>query len=527
MNGSRSILPLIHTGTALPESLPESLKNSSEQSDRDRYFRTDHLNADLKKRSVRGGAVTLVAQACKFTLQMGSTVILARLLAPQDYGLVGMVTAVTGFVALFKDMGLSMATIQKAEINHRQISNLFWVNIAVSLVLTLVTCAIAPVVALFYNEPRLTLITIVSAIGFLFGGLTVQHQALLNRQMRFTALAAIDIAAMCFGVLSAVALAWYGAGYWALVVMQIAIAIGQMGGVWLLCSWRPSLPTRNSGVRSLLVFGGNITGFNVINYFSRNLDNILIGRYWGAQQLGLYAKAYQLLLMPLQQINAPIAAVALPALSRLAEVPDRYRVAYLRILEKLTMLTMPGIVFTIATSDWLVWLLLGSQWMEASRIFSLLAIVALTQPVANTTGWLFVTQGRTQHMLQWGLVGGSLAIASIIAGLPWGAVGVAASYSISGLCIRTPLLFWFVGRAGSVRAGDLYRTLAPSAVASLSTLLTLLAFRQWVEISHPLVGLAIAAVITVGVTLLIFLALPASRAALQDFKSLLYTLKQK
>jgi O-antigen/teichoic acid export membrane protein len=507
--------------------LPESLKPSSEQSDRERYFRTDRLNADLKKRSVRGGAVTLAAQACKFTLQMGSTVILARLLAPQDYGLVGMVTAVTGFIALFKDMGLSMATIQKAEINHRQISNLFWVNVAVSVLLTLVTCAISPAIAWFYNEPRLILITIVSTIGFLFGGLTVQHQALLNRQMQFTTLAAIDIGAMCLGVVSAVALAWYGIGYWALVVMQIAIAIAQAIGVWVTCRWRPSLPSRNSDVRSLLAFGGNITGFNVINYFSRNLDNILIGRYWGAQQLGLYAKAYQLLLMPLQQINAPIAAVALPALSRLAETPDRYRLAYLRILEKLTMLTMPGIVLTFATSDWIVSLLLGSQWMEASRIFSLLAIVALTQPVANTTGWLFITQGRTQHMLQWGMVGGSLAIASILAGLPWGAVGVAASYSISGLLIRTPLLFWFVGRAGSVRAGDLYRTLAPSTFASLCALLALLAFRQWIEISHPLVGLAIASVITVVVTLSIFIALPVTRAALFDFKSLVHTLSQK
>lgn len=507
--------------------MPESLKPSSEQSDRDRYFRTDRLNADLKKRSVRGGAVTLAAQACKFTLQMGSTVILARLLAPQDYGLVGMVTAVTGFIVLFKDMGLSMATIQKAEINHRQISNLFWVNVAVSLLLTLVTCAISPAIAWFYNEPRLILITIVSTIGFLFGGLTVQHQALLNRQMQFTALAAIDVGAMCFGVVSAVVLAWYGIGYWALVVMQIAIAIAQTIGVWVMCRWRPSLPSRNSDVRSLLAFGGNITGFNVINYFSRNLDNILIGRYWGAQQLGLYAKAYQLLLMPLQQINAPIAAVALPALSRLAETPDRYRLAYLRILEKLTMLTMPGIVLMFATSDWIVSLLLGSQWMEASRIFSLLAIVALTQPVANTTGWLFITQGRTQHMLQWGIVGGSLAIASILAGLPWGAVGVAASYSISGLFIRTPLLFWFVGRAGSVRAGDLYRTLAPSTFASLCALLALLAFRQWIEISHPLVGLAIASVITVVVTLSIFIALPVTRVALSDFKSLVHTLSQK
>lgn len=500
--------------------MSESQQNNH-LADPNQHFRTEHLNADLKGRSVRGGAVTMIAQACKFLMSLGSNVVLARLLTPQDYGLIGMVSTVTVFVVMFKDMGLSTATVQKAEINHRQISTLFWVNVVFSSITMLVTIAVAPVVAWFYHEPRLTWITVISAIGLIFGGLTVQHQALLNRQMRFSALAIIDIVSMGIGIATAIVLSCYGAGYWSLVLMQLATAIATTVGVWVMCSWRPGLPVRHSGVRSMVAFGSNLTGFGIINYFARNLDNVLIGWRWGAPQLGLYAKAYSLLLLPINQINGPISAVALPALSRLVDSPERYRQAYLRIVEKICMLTMPIMIFMIATSDWLVQLLLGSQWSDTSRIFALLGIAGLIQPVANSTGWLFMSQDRAHHMFQWGFIGGTTAIASFIIGLPWGPVGVAASYSSIWICACMPLLFWFVGRTGPVKTGDFYRVLAPFICASLGTLLLLLVFRKYVEISNPLLGCAIAFGITGIAFLAILMALPAGRLALQDVKSLI------
>ncbi len=149
------------------------------------FFDTEYLKADLKGRSVRGGAVTMAAQGIKFFLQIGSTVVLARLLTPEDFGLIAMVTAVTGFVMMFKDMGLSMATVQRAEIDHAQISTLFWINVVLSLAFMLLTATLAPAIAWFYSEPRLTWITLALAGAFIFSGFTVQHQALLRRQMNF------------------------------------------------------------------------------------------------------------------------------------------------------------------------------------------------------------------------------------------------------------------------------------------------------------------------------------------------------
>ena len=493
----------------------------------ERHFRTDRLKDDLGRRAARSGAVTILSQGVKFITMMAATVILARLLTPQDYGLIGMVAVIIGFVSMFKDMGLSTATIQKEEITGEQVSTLFWVNVALSVAVMLLTAALAPVVAWFYNEPRLVWITIGYAAGFLSGGLTVQHEALLRRQMRFTALAAIEITSLALGLIVGIVLAWKGMGYWALIFNQLVYGVAYAAGVWIVCNWRPGKPVRNSGVRSMLAFGGNLTGFHIINYFARNLDNLLIGKFWGSVQLGLYAKAYQLLLLPIDQINTPIASVAVPALSRLNDSPERYRQAYLRILEKVAILTMPGVAFMIACSDWIVNLVLGPQWSEASRIFALLGIVGLMQPVANTVGWLFITQGRTRDMFHWGLMGSSIIIISIIVGLPWGAVGVAAVYSAVFLLIVTPLLFWFVGRSGPVRASDFYRTVAPVACAALCVYGALFALRRSELITQPLVGLIVGFIITVVVTLLILAALPKGRMALRDFKQLFGLLRRK
>ena len=506
---------------------PTLEKSVKPEADVNRHFRTDHLTADLGQRTARGGAVTLVSQGIKFCTGIAATVVLARLLNPHDYGLIGMVAVVTGFISMFKDLGLSAATIQKEEITSDQISTLFWVNVGLSVVVMLLTIAISPGVAWFYGESRLTLITIGFATGFLFGGLAVQHEALLRRQMRFSALAAIEIISIMAGLAVAIPMAWRGNGYWSLVANQLVQGLTYAVGIWVVSGWRPGRPRRYSGIRSMLAFGSNLTGFHVVNYFARNLDNILIGRFWGSASLGLYAKAYQLLLLPIDQINSPIANVAVPALARLTDSPERYRNAYLRILEKVALVTMPGMAFMIATSDWLVVFILGPQWIEASRIFALLGIVGLVQPIANTTGWLFITQGRTREMFHWGLLGGTIMIVSIVIGLPWGAVGVATSYSAVFLVIVAPLLFWFVGRRGPVRTSDFYRTITPVAFAAACVLGALTALRSSLTITKPLTGLVVSLAATVVITVVALFVLPKGRAALRDFASLFSLLGRK
>jgi PST family polysaccharide transporter len=414
-----------------PSAIPASAPPGGTPAGRgDRHFRTDHLASDLVGRSVRGGAVTLASQGVKFVLQVGSTMVLARLLTPADFGLIAMVSAVTGFVALFRDLGLSMATLQRAEITHAQVSTLFWINVALSVLLSLVVACLAPVVAWAYGEPRLALITVALASTFVFGGLAAQHQALLRRQMRFGALALIEIVPMAVGIAMAVLLALSGAGYWALVGMAATTAAATAAAAWAASRWRPGKPSWSRDVREMIAFGGNLTGFHFTNYFGRNADQALIGWSAGPGPVGLYSKAYGLLMMPLVQILGPMGSVALPVLSRLQGQPEEFRRYYLRAIQLLAYGTLPLITLMGVTSAEIVHFLLGPQWAEAGRIFTLLAIAALFQPIFATAGWIHTSLGRTDRLLRWGLMSDPLYVLSFVVGLPWGPTGVALSYAI-------------------------------------------------------------------------------------------------
>ncbi|RLB64105.1 MAG: lipopolysaccharide biosynthesis protein [Deltaproteobacteria bacterium] len=489
---------------------------------RDKFFDTARIAERVETTAARGGRLTAVAQAARSLLDVGATLALVRLLTPQDFGLVGMVTAVTGVVALFKDMGLSTVTVQRKTIGHQEVTALLWINIAVSAVLLCLVAALAPAVAWFYGEPRLTEICLALSVTFLLGGLANQHIAVLRRQMRFGSLAIVETAAMAIGILAGLFAAFSGAGYWALVVRNIATVAVNLVAAWIACPWRPGRPRLVKGIRKMIGFGANLTGFSLVNYFARNLDDMLIGRFAGATAaarattLGQYQKAYDLLMLPLQQLNNPVSTVAIPTLSRLQDQPQRYRQVYLRILRLLLMVTMPLAAFLVATSDELVLVVFGDQWREAAVLFRVLGIAAFTQPIGNSTGWLFISQDRTDEMFRWGVCAAAITITAFVIGLQWGAYGVAVAYVLSGLVVRTPALLWTVGRRGPVRMRDFYFTAAPFLLAALGTGGALVAFRKMVPLSSPLLVLLCHPPIAIAAAVVVLCFLPSGRETLRD-----------
>lgn len=430
-----------------------------------RHFGTAHLNADLKGRTVRGGAVMLSAQAAKFALQTGATAILARLLTPADFGVIAMVAAITGLIALFKDLGLSAATVQRHEISHQQVSTLFWINLAAGAVLALIGMAMAPLVAWLYGEPRLTAVMVALSCTFLFSGLAAQHSALLQRQMRFVPLAAIEVLSLLAGIVAAIALARAGFHYWALVAMTVVTAVATAVGSWIASGWRPGWPRRGAGVRPMLAFGGYLTGFNFLNYFTRNFDNVLVGVKLGAGPLGIYSRAYSLLLMPVQQINMPLSSVVLPALCRVVNEPAQYRRYLLRSTALIATLGMPLVAFAFADARELVLLLLGPQWEQAVPIFRWLAPAAFVGTLNVVPGWLCQSMGRTRRQFYWAAVAAPLTVIAFLIGIRWGIVGVAAAFSASW-CLLMIAFIWYACLDSPVRPWDLARVLWRPALAA-------------------------------------------------------------
>lgn len=386
---------------------------------------------DLKGRSVRGGAVTLGAQGVKFVLQIGSTMVLARLLTPTDFGLIGMVIVVTGFAAMFKDAGLSIATVQREHITHEQVSTLFWINVALSILIMLVVAALAPAIAWFYGEPQLAWIALALAGTFIFGGLTVQHQALLRRQMRFKALALIEIFSMAVGIAIAITMALLNFGYWSLVGLLASTAVANCALVWIILGWYPGRPVRRSGVRPMIGFGSSLMFANITNHATQNAGPVLIGFALGAGPVGIYSRAFNLLVATMTQMQSPVSGVAIPTLSRLQDAPERYAIFFLKALRSIVLFTIPLVMFCIIEAPTLVMLLLGPQWDAAVPVLRLLAPVALASAFVGAPGWLYVTLGRMRRQLITSSALLLLMVAAILIGLQWGLNGVAAAVGIA------------------------------------------------------------------------------------------------
>jgi PST family polysaccharide transporter len=431
-----------------------------EEEDRNqKHFKTDHLLTNLKGRTISSVAVTMSAQAAKFALTLASIMILGRLLTPRDFGLVAMVTTVTGFLLVFKDAGLSIATVQRESITHAQVSNLFWINIGISFLSSLVVAALAPLIARFYHEDRLVPITLFLSTTFLLSGSTIQHQALLKRQMRFKAIALIEISSTAIGVFVGIAMAATGYRYWSLVGSALSMEAAGLLFTWSVSRWRPGLPSRRSGIRPLLGFGAHLTLTTFMFYLARGTDNLLIGRFYGPRGLGLYSRASALLMRPIEQFLGPINAVFVPALSRLQSQPERYRATFLRLYEAVALV---GFVFTglfLALSRPLTLVLLGHKWESAAAIFGGFTIAALSVPLAGASTWLFTSQGRGRDMMTVGAINSLVIVLSYFAGLPFGPIGVATAFSISGPLVRLPILYFIVGRRGPVQTIDLWAVL--------------------------------------------------------------------
>lgn len=484
----------------------------------------DSSPQNLRHKAAHGALVIGLAQVLKIVIQFASVVVLARLLTPDDFGVFAMATPVFGFAMLFQDLGLTQATIQRPQITQAQLTALFWVNFGVSLLLAFLLVAVAPLIGWFYGDARAGAISATFGLMMVANGLGAQHTALMNRHMRFGALAAIDAAGAAAGFFTSWIVALNYPSYWALAAGSFAIAVVPAAGAWLLAGWRPGPPRRPKDMKDIFGFGANVTSFNLMNFFGRNSDNVMIGKAWGDHALGLYDRAYKLLLLPLQQVNAPLGRVMLPILARLSGEPDRYANAYLRTLDQLLILVMPGVAFMIIAAPELVRVLLGPEWSQASVIFQALGVAALAQPLNWTAGWLLVSQGRSRHYMIMGAWSALSCIAAFAIGLPWGPVGVAIAYALSDI-VRTPWLWWFVLKEGPVPAKRFLAHVGPHAAASLAALLASYAAGMLTTQLWP--SLAITLMAAYGAFLMIILAFPSGRRAiLESFELLLATVRR-
>ena len=392
----------------------------------------------LRASVTKGVKWTSVSQFGKQGVQFITTAILAHLLHPSDFGLLGMATIITGFVALFKDLGTSAAIIQRREISEELLSSIYWMNIAFGFFAMVVLFLLSPFIAVFFNESRVEPLLQLMSLSFFVSAVGIVHQALLERELAFNKLAVIEITATIVGSIVGIASALFGYGVWSLVYQVLVMSGISSLLLWTYSTWRPKLILHWNEIKTVSSYSLNLTGFSIFNYFARNADNLLIGKFLGAQDLGYYALAYRLAFYPLQVISSVLGRVMFPHYSQLQSDDDRFRDIYLQMSGAISFLIFPLMLILFALAQPVILTVYGSQWLSVVVLIKILIPIAMVQSLGTTVGLIYQSKGRTDWMFRWGIVSGTMVTVSFIIGLRWGVTGVATAYLITALLLMYP-----------------------------------------------------------------------------------------
>ncbi len=407
-----------------------------------------HASEGLGRRAARGTAVTLAAQGVRSLLQVAALVVMARLLSPEDFGLVAMVTAIIGIADIVRDFGLSLATMRAPSLSSAQRTNLFWANLLLGLGCTVLAVLLTPLIAALYDEPRLQEVILVSAWVFTVSGFTTQFRAGLARQMRFKAMAGVDVAAQVISLVVGVMVAMAGGGYWALVAQQLASMVFTAAVTVRLAGWWPGRPRRDVSIREFLGFGSGVLGTQAIGFLTKNVDSIVIGAALGPSVLGVYDRAYQTMMLPLRNLNAPLTQVAVPVLARVQGDKQRLMSSLLTAQTVGCYVTATLYAVTAGLATPLVDVLLGDRWADAAPLLAVLAVGGMFRATGQVAYWGYLATGASGPLFRQLLVTGSITVVLMVGGISGGALGVAAGHSV-GAFVAWLGAIWHFGRITS------------------------------------------------------------------------------
>ena len=415
----------------------------------------------LRERTITGVGWSAISQVLNQGFGLVISIVLARVLGPAVYGQIGMIVVFTGFAAVFGDLGLGAAIVHRKNLEAKHLNAVFWANVAMGAVVTIVMAAFAPALAVFYKEPILAPLTAAIALRYLIDSFSVVQLALLSKEMRLETLAGIQISSAAISGALSLGLALGGGGVWSLVVQALGASLVTTIASWRLGQWRPQFSFDFSACKELFGYSSSLLGFNIVNYWARSFDRLLIGRLVGPIPLGVYSRAYTLMLMPLSQISSVLTRVMFPALSIIQDDKTKVKRVYLKVIGFIALITFPMMTGLYAVSDHFVLALLGDKWLETIPLIKIFCLIGLYQSITTTIGWLFTSQGRTGLMFGIGLAESTITVLTVVVSIRWGIWGVAWGYLLVNVIMCFPN--WLIaGRLVDLRIFSVARHLAPT-----------------------------------------------------------------
>jgi PST family polysaccharide transporter len=479
---------------------------------------------NIAQSAVRGVLWTGTGQVMRQVLQVATSLVLVRLLVPDDFGVAGMAMFFVGIGQLLADFGIGAALTQSRTTDRAALSTCFWLNLVVSASFALGLVVASPLIGTFYKRPDLVPVVMGLSLSLLVSGLLPVPTSLLARELRFAALARSQVLGTAIGSVAAIVTAWLGYGVWALVVQPLVGSLGTATGFLLALDWRPRLEFSWAKIKDLVGFSAALLGTNLVGYINRNADTVIVGRFLGAGPLGIYAMAVQVMLYPLQQVSSVIVRVLFPTLTHLQEDLPRLRSAYLKAVGAIALVTFPMMAGIFAVAEDFVLVLFGKEWLPMTPVLRVLVWIGMIQSIGTTVGSLYLARGRPGLALRVTLVGAPVLIGGMFAGLPWGLFGVALGYAAANV-----VLFVYVCHTAyrliALPMPDLWFTLSRTLVTSLVMIGVVLLAESLMGTLQPIARLSYS--IAVGIVAYIATSMLINRAQMRDVWGVLQLMRRQ
>jgi lipopolysaccharide exporter len=467
----------------------------------------------LTRKATSGVAWSAVFQVGRQLLSIVSVFVLAHFVPPGAYGVVAMAVICMNFLETFRDLGTTNALVREPDLTDALISSIFWLNCILGTAVTLCMVLVSVPVAAFFHEPQLSPVVRALSVTFFLNALGVVPTALLNREMSFRNINVASFAGAVVGTALSIAMAIRGAGVWSLVAGTLTSTAVNTVAVWTLCPWRVQWVLKWKPIRSIASYTLHLSGFNILNYLSRNADNLIVGRFLGDISLGHYQMAYTVMTYPLSTFSSVICQVLFPAMSQVHDDNVRFRRAFIRTCMLISLFTFPMMLGLTVTARPLVYVVLGEKWLPVGGLLTVFGPLGMVQSITTVAGIIYNAKGRTDLMFRWGVTSSILFVLSFFIGLRWGIMGVATSYAIMFALLLVPgLVIPF--RLIELSLWDFCKHLWPVLKASLlmtAVVAAWMAALRWLGVTSPHVTLfsSVAVGAVTYILLLLWWAPPA------------------
>jgi O-antigen/teichoic acid export membrane protein len=430
----------------------------------------------LKNKVKNGLKWAFMDQILSQVLLLFFGIFLARMLSPSVFGLVAMVTMFTNFAALFIDLGFGVALVQKIDADEEHFSSVFWLNVSIGLFLYVFFFCTAPFFSYYFNQPDITILIRVISLSFIVSSLTSVQSNLLIRELKFKQKVIFNWIAIVLGYALAFYLAFNGFGVWSIVWMTLVTSAVNSILYWFSTNWHPSFVFNKTKIKELSSFGLNVLGDTSVNYWSRNFDNFIIGRILGSTELGLYSRAYSLMLLPLRNISSVITKVMFPAFSKKQNDVATIKRYYLQIIKYIALLTFPAMIGLSLVSKEFVLLLFGANWAGMIPVLAILSLVGAVQSIFSLNGMIYNSLGKANIAFKVSLLVNFVLIIAFSIGVNYGIVGIAWSYLIATVLLFFPIYYTAIKQLDT-QLSEVFLTLKGIIYATLGmAMATLLIF---------------------------------------------------